>query len=280
MNKGMKNITSFIVLILLTILIIVLPNFIKKENNVIDKNISNKTDKSVCKVRNIYYDSLQAAINNNPDNLVYELVDDVKETIKVVNRSLTIDGNNHKIYNNVLENNLSIIDVKNSTLNLKNIEICGNKKTKIGMYITSSNIELENVKIENFISDEEKFPNGCGVYLVNEKTKSILLRINNSFFKNCSSYSLFVDNKSENKDEIIPVIRIKIDNSFFVNDNDFVNIFIAMIGNIEGTINMNKFESMNKENYAIYQNTKYNKITYANNLFFNDFKCIFQQIKS
>lgn len=288
MKKKMKNIIITLTVILLTCFTILIPNLIKNNiDDVIDNEVNGKTINSVCKVRDIYYDSLQNAINNNPDNLVYELVNDVNEPIRIVNRSLTIDGNNYKIECEALKDNLGIIDVRNSTLNLKNVCIKGNINVKNGLYVTSSNLEIENVIVKDFINNNEKMPNGVGIYFLNEKVKSVNFKISNAYIENCSAYSVFVDNKSENKDEIIPIIRLKIVSSKFINNLLNSNIFLVLIGNIEGNVNNNVFR--NKEllnvddenkNYAIYQNTRFNKITYLNNEISSDYKSIYQQINS
>lgn len=290
MKKKMKNIIITLTVILLTCFTILIPNLIKNNiDDVIDNDNekNGKTINSVCKVRDIYYDSLQNAINNNPDNLVYELVNDVNEPIRIVNRSLTIDGNNYKIECEDLKDNLGIIDVRNSTLNLKNVCIKGNTNVKNGLYVTSSNVEIENVIIKDFINNNEKMPNGVGIYFLNEKVKSVNFKISNAYFENCSAYSVFIDNKSENKDEIIPIIRLKIVSSKFINNLLNSNIFLVLIGNIEGNVNNNIFKNKEllnvddeKKNYAIYQNTRFNKITYLNNEISSDYKSIYQQINS
>lgn len=288
MKKKMKNIINTLTVILLTYFTILIPNLVKNQkDDEINNGINGKKLNSVCKVRDIYYDSLQNAINNNPDNLVYELVNDVNEPIRIVNRSLTIDGNNFKIQCDDLKDNLGIIDVKNSTLNLRNICIKGNTNVKNGLYVTSSNVEIENVIVKDFIDNNEKMPNGVGIYFLNEKIKSVNFKITNAYFENCSAYSVFVDNKGENKDEIIPVIRLKIVSTKFINNLLNPNTFLVLIGNIEGNVNDNIFrnkEILNiddeKKNYAIYQNTRFNKITYLNNEISCDYRSIYQQINS
>lgn len=287
MKKKMKNIISTLTLILLTSFAIFIPGFIKKnKSHVVDEKISQKTSNSVCKVRNIYYDSLQTAIDNNPDNLVYELIADINEQLNIINRSLTIEGNNFEIYSSVLENSLGIVNIKDSTINLRNVKLSGTGNVCTGIYVTSSNLSLDNVILNGFSTDNEKMPNGAGIYILNEKTRSVMIKIDNCCFKNCSNYSLFVTNKSENKDEIIPIIRLKVSSSSFFNDYSNDNIFIALIGNIVGDITDNSFMSSKLniddglKSYAVYQNTTYNTITYLNNYFSSDYKSIYRQIKT
>ncbi len=287
MKKKMKNIISTLTLILLTSFAIFIPGFFKKnKSHVADEKISQKTSNSVCKVRNIYYDSLQTAIDNNPDNLVYELIANINEQLNIINRSLTIEGNNFEICPSVMDNNLGIVNIKDSTVNLRNVKLIGTRNVCTGIYVTSSNLSLENVILNGFNTDNKKMSNGVGIYVLNEKTRSVMIKIDNCCFKNCSSYSLFVTNKSENKDEIIPVIRLKINFSSFLNDYSSDNIFIALIGNIVGDITDNSFMSSELniddglKNYDVYQNTSYNTITYSNNSFSSDYKSIYQQIKT
>lgn len=287
MKKKMKNIISTLTLILLTSFAIFIPNLVKKNmSQVADEKISQKTSNSVCKVRNIYYDSLQTAIDNNPDNLVYELIANITEQLNIINRSLTIEGNNFEICSSAFDNSLGIINIKDSTVNLRNVKLSGEENICTGIYVTSSNLSLENVILNGFNTDNEKMPNGVGIYILNEKTRSVMIKIDNCYFKNCCAYSIFITNKSENKDEIIPVIRLKVNSSSFFNDYSNDNIFIALIGNIVGDITGNSFMSSELniddelKSYAVYQNTSYNTITYLNNYFSSDYKSIYQQIKT
>lgn len=282
MKKKMKNLINVFTIILLTVFVILIPIlFNKKENLDISSKIRNKNENSVCRVEDIYYDSLQTAINDNSDNSVFEIIADINEQIKISNRLITIEGNNHKIMVNDLTDNLGIIDVNDSTISIRNLNFEGNEKVKTGLYISSSDLYLENVKFNDFISDEEKLPKGMGIYFLNEKAKSNILLIKESSFSNFSSAAIYVDNKNKNEDEIIPVVRVNILTSVFEPITTEPSIGLVIMGNVKGSITKNYFKNMNvKKSYAIYQNTSSDSIFYANNNYFNVYQSIYQEIKN
>ncbi len=282
MKKKMKNLISTFIVVLLTIFAISIPTLLNKKTKYqIDEKIITKTKDSVCRVEDIYYNSLQEAINSNSDNSVIEIISDINETIKITSRAITIEGNGYKISANKTNNNLGVIDIKDSTVCLRNMDVEGNGElVQTGLHISSSNIYLENIQITNFTTMVEELPKGIGVYFLNENTESTLLFIKNSVFKKYSSAAIFIDNKNKIQDEIIPIVNIEITDSLFEPLSVGSSIGLIMIGNIKGGVTNNEFKNMKFEkSYGIYQNTDKDAIFYSDNYFYNVYQSIYQQIK-
>lgn len=282
MKKKMKNLINISTLVLLTVFVIFIPFlFNKKDNLEISNRVRNKNENSVCKVEDIYYDSLQTAINDNSDNSVLEIIKDINEEIKIDNRLITIEGNNHKITASSLTDNLGIMDINDSTISIRNLLFEGNSRVPTGICSSSSNLYLENVEFNNFISNSPSLPTGICLYFLNEKAKSITLEIAENDFKNFSSAAIYVDNKNKNEDEIIPMVNIDITLSEFEPFIEESLIGVVMIGNIKGSITDNLFKNLKSEkSYAIYQNTNTNSVLYLNNQYLNVYQSIYQEIKS
>lgn len=282
MKKKMKNLINISTLVLLTVFVIFIPLlFNKKDNLEISNQVRNKNQNSVCKVEDIYYDSLQTAINDNSDNSVLEIIKDINEEIQIDNRLITIEGNNHKITASSLTDNLSIMDINDSTISIRNLLFEGNSRVPTGICSSSSNLYLENVEFNNFISNSPSLPTGICLYFLNEKAKSVTLEIDGNDFKNFSSAGVYVDNKNKNEDEIIPMVNIDITLSEFEPFIEESLIGIVMIGNIKGSITNNLFKNLKSEkSYAIYQNTNTNSVLYLNNQYLNVYQSIYQEIKS
>lgn len=282
MKKKMKNLINISTLVLLTVFVIFIPFlFNKKDNLEISNRVRNKNQNSVCKVEDIYYDSLQTAINDNSDNSVLEIIKDINEEIQIDNRLITIEGNNHKITASSLTDNLSIMDINDSTISIRNLLFEGNSRVSTGICSSSSNLYLENVEFNNFISNSPSLPTGICLYFFNEKAKSITLEISGNDFKNFSSAAIYVDNKNKNEDEIIPMVNMDITLSHFEPFIEEPLIGVVMIGNIKGSITGNLFKNLKSEkSYAIYQNTNTNSVLYLNNQYLNVYQSIYQEIKS
>lgn len=282
MKKKMKNLINISTLVLLTVFVIFIPFlFNKKDNLEISNRVRNKNQNSVCKVEDIYYDSLQTAINDNSDNSVLEIIKDINEEIKIDNRLITIEGNNHKITASSLTDNLGIMDINDSTISIRNLLFEGNSRVSAGICSSSSSLYLENVEFNNFISNSPSLPTGICLYFLNEKAKSITLEIAGNDFKNFSSAAIYVDNKNKNEDEIIPMVNIDITLSEFESFIEESLIGVVMIGNIKGSITDNLFKNLKSEkSYAIYQNTNTNSVLYLNNQYLNVYQSIYQEIKS
>lgn len=282
MKKKMKNLINISTLVLLTVFVIFIPLlFNKKDNLEISNRVRNKNQNSVCKVEDIYYDSLQTAINDNSDNSVLEIIKDINEEIKIDNRLITIEGNNHKISASSLTDNLSIMDINDSTISIRNLLFEGNSRVPTGICSSSSSLYLENVEFNNFISNSPSLPTGICLYFLNEKAKSITLEISGNDFKNFSSAAIYVDNKNKNEDEIIPMVNMDITLSEFEPFIEESLIGVVMIGNIKGSITDNLFKNLKSEkSYAIYQNTNTNSVLYLNNQYLNVYQSIYQEIKS
>ncbi len=282
MKKKMKNLISTFIVILLTIFAISIPTLLNKKTQYeIDEKIITKDKNSVCVVEDIYYNSLQEAINSNADNSVIEIISDITESVKITSRSITIEGNGFKINAKKAVNNLGVIDIKDSTICLRNIMIDGNNEfDQTGLHISSSNIYLENVQIVNFASKVEELPKGISVYFLNENSESTLLFIKNSVFKKYSTAAIFIDNKNKVQNEIIPTVNIEITGSLFEPIPDVSSIGLIMIGNVKGGVTNNEFKNMKFEkSYGIYQNTDKDAIFYSDNYFYDVYQSIYQQIK-
>lgn len=282
MKKKMKNLINISTLVLLTVIVIFIPIlFNKKDNLEISNQVRNQNPNSVCKVEDIYYDSLQTAINDNSDNSVLEIIKDINEEIKINNRLMTIEGNNHKITASYLTDNLGIININDSTISIRNLLFEGNDKATTGIFSSSSSLYLENVEFNNFISDGTRLPGGVGLYFLNEKAKSNILEIKDNLFKNFSFSAIYVDNKNKNENEIIPIINLDITSSKFEPVIEEPLIGIVMIGNIKGSVTNNFFKNIKSDkSYAIYQNTNSNSVLYLNNQYLNVYQSIYQEIKS
>lgn len=282
MEKKLKNMLQTMILLILTSSVIIalflLGKNEKRENS---NKISKKEETSVCKVNNNYYGSLLDALANNSDNSVIEIIKDINEPIKIVNRNLTIEGNNHKI--EIIEkwsDFLGVIEIIDSNITIKNLKIVASENLlDTGIYITGSNIYLDNIIIRNCICEKEMLTRGVCIYYVNDKTESSSIEIRNSKFENYSRSALYIENKNKNQDEIVSEIKLMITNNFFEPIKKGSTIGIIVIGKVIGAITNNEFKNMLVEkSYAIYQNTDENQISYQGNFFNQVYQSIYQQI--
>lgn len=227
------------------------------------------------------------------DDLTIEVIKDIEEEIVVKRRTITIIGNGHEIKSSVSTktDKQAVITVIDSDLKLIDLTIKGVdiSKTKIGCGIKAidSSVSLEKVQIKDFTTTTKmmnELPFGIGFYICNTKTSKCQIDIKNTIFSNIYYNFIHIENLSEQKGDIVPAIRIKLEQNHLIGNfnNEEPQIGIILMGNVMGSISNTIFENFTcqkNSSYGIYMYLQQNQITLNNNQFLAVQKSIYQQFK-
>lgn len=226
------------------------------------------------------YDSLQLALDNARNSDTIDIRSDLTESVKITNKTVTINGNNHTITSPTFTNTLinttkAIISIDEGTLNIRNLKIDGKANidasfANIGIYAVSSSITLENVIIDNINHQQNqlnKYPYGTGIYIVNDSEVIKDIKLTNVKINNFHQTGVYINNRTTIE------MAVAIDQCTIKGlgqTRDICQRGIVLLGNIKGDISNNtisdlRFLGMNDKGTAILIKNEMHNLVLTNN---------------
>lgn len=216
------------------------------------------------------YNSLQSAINDNASEI--RINENLCENVIIKDKTIVIDGNNNTLKGLSSQENVAIMDFDNCSVTIRNLIIDGDnllddESIRIGLFLKSSSLYLENVQIINInhsIDRLDNYPKGYAIYYVNDD-KQHVLDINKCRFTNFHESAIYINNRYND------CIDVSITNNYIEGTSSELKQYaIILKGELVGNIEGNEFVNLSslQQSYGI---VSYNKviINQTNNMFNN-----------
>lgn len=204
------------------------------------------------------YNTLQNALDKNVNSDVIYINDNIEENTILKNKHVIIDGRGHTLTGLKTDVNDAIMEFENCVVTIRNLTIDGqnsisDKMPRLGIFLKSSTIYLNNVKIININHQEYKqdsYPKGYPLYYVNDEDKKQDIYINGCEFSSFDECAIYINNRNSE------LINIDIGENL-IKGQEFksskVQTGIIIYGNTSGQIKDNEFINLvNKESCIVY----------------------------
>lgn len=253
---------------LIYIYVVVSSIIIPQPNELINNNNIQKSGKVTSTYKS--YNSLQEALNDNANEISINTY--LCENITVKDKNIVIEGNNNTLKGQSNKENVAIMDFENCNVTIKNLVIDGDsildeETLRIGVFLKSSSLYLENVQVINInhtIERLNEYPKGYAIYFVNDDKQQVI-EINKCKFTNFHESAIYINNRSN------ACVDISITNNYIEGiSSELKQYAIILKGESVANIEGNKFINLtsNEKSCGIFSYSKV-IINQANNMFSN-----------